>query len=211
MRLRAVAWDVDGTLVDSEPLHHRALVAASLDLGVDLSDLPDEAFRGVHILDVWETLRPRIGGRVESGVWLAAIERYYVEHRTEIAPIPEAAETVRALFARGTPQVCVSNSSRAIVAANLDALDLTSLIAFSICLYDVAAGKPDPEPYRKASSRLGLRAQEIVAVEDSVTGVSSAHAAGLYVVGYSPLGERFEQCHRWIQNLSEISALFAVG
>ncbi len=45
---RAVAWDIDGTLIDSEPLHQRALVAASAALGVDLSDLEPEAFRGVH-------------------------------------------------------------------------------------------------------------------------------------------------------------------
>ncbi|WP_216073394.1 hypothetical protein, partial [Acinetobacter baumannii] len=59
---RAVAWDIDGTLVDSEPRHHRALLAASLRWGADFSDLPDQAFRGVHMGDVWDVLRHRLPG-----------------------------------------------------------------------------------------------------------------------------------------------------
>ena len=54
---RAVAWDVDGTLIDSEGLHQRSLIEAGAEFGVDLSDLPDEAFRGVHMRDVWTALK----------------------------------------------------------------------------------------------------------------------------------------------------------
>ena len=56
---RAVAWDIDGTLIDSEPLHQRGLVVASAALGVDLSDVEPEAFRGVHAIDIWKALKPR--------------------------------------------------------------------------------------------------------------------------------------------------------
>ena len=59
MRISAVAWDIDGTLVDSEPLHHHALLEASADFNVDLGDLPPLAFRGVHMEDVWSKLRSR--------------------------------------------------------------------------------------------------------------------------------------------------------
>ncbi len=58
--IRAIAWDIDGTLIDSEPLHHEALVHASLQFGVDLRDLPSEAYQGVHIGDVWIALRDRL-------------------------------------------------------------------------------------------------------------------------------------------------------
>ena len=72
-RLRAVAWDIDGTLADSEGLHHRALTAVSAALGADLSDLPDRAFTGVHMLDVWTALRPRFPTTLSREAWLAAI------------------------------------------------------------------------------------------------------------------------------------------
>src|SRR5208282_1986079 len=129
---RAVAWDLDGTLVDSEGLHQRALIESSAAFGVDLSDLPNEAFRGVDIFDVWNILQQRFRHGVERQTWVAAIERYYVERATELAPSPGALETVRALAARGVAQACVSNSGRAIVDANLDALGIRRTMAFSL-------------------------------------------------------------------------------
>ena len=205
---RAVAWDLDGTLIDSEGLHQRALIETSAAFGADLSDLPDEAFRGVHMRDVWATLRPRFPNGVDTQTWLAAIERLYVARAHSLAPTPGALEAVRALSALGVAQACVSNSSRAVVDANLDALGIRQTMAFSISLDDVSAGKPDPEPYREGGRRFALPPAAIVAVEDSATGSRSARAAGLYVVGYAPGGSAFVGCDRSVANLLEVAALF---
>ncbi|MEI7598484.1 MAG: HAD family phosphatase [Aestuariivirga sp.] len=179
MNVRAIAWDVDGTLVDSEPLHHRALLAGSAHFGVDLSDLPDEAFRGVHMGDVWKILQPRLPTSLAEAEWLTAINHHYVNHRHELAPVPQAVDTIRALAEMGLPQVCVSNSARMIVDSNLDALGVARYMAFSISLDDVVHGKPDPWPYAEACRRLGAAPATVLAIEDSQTGITSALAAGL--------------------------------
>jgi HAD superfamily hydrolase (TIGR01509 family) len=178
---RAVAWDVDGTLVDSEPLHHRALLAASLERGVDLSDLPDQHFRGLHVADVWTALRPRMPADLDRAEWFAAINAYYIANSADLKPLAGVVETIATLAARGVDQVCVSNSHRPVVRANLEALGLSAYIAFAITLEDVHNGKPDPEPYRCAVERLQLQPNEVLAVEDSKTGVVSAIAAGMSV------------------------------
>jgi len=205
---RAVAWDIDGTLIDSEPLHQRALIETSAAFGVDLSDLPQEGFRGVHMRDVWTALKPRFPSRIERKDWIAAIERFYVGHAPSLSPMPGAVEAVRTLAAEGVAQACVSNSGRAVVDANLDALGIRSAISFSISLEDVTAGKPDPEPFRQAARRFALPAATIVAVEDSGAGARSARAAGLYVVGYSPSGAPFVGSDRSILELMEVVGLF---
>jgi HAD superfamily hydrolase (TIGR01509 family) len=205
---RAVAWDIDGTLIDSEPLHQRALIESGSAFGVDLSDLPEEAFRGVHLRDIWTALKPRFPKAVERKTWVAAIERFYVERAPTLSPIPGALEVVRALAAKGVAQACVSNSGRAIVEANLDALGIRSSISFSMSLEDVSAGKPDPEPYREAARRFALPAEAVVAVEDSGAGTRSARAAGLYVVGYAPEGNIFVGSDRSIVKLMEVVTLF---
>ena len=105
-------------------------------------------------------------------------------------------------------QACVSNSGRTIVDANIKALGIGKIIAFSMSLEDVSAGKPDPEPYREAARRLGAEPQATVAVEDSGAGARSARAAGLFVVGYSPSGEPFVGADRSIAHLAEVPALF---
>ncbi len=205
---RAVAWDLDGTLIDSEGLHQRALIEASAAFGADLSDLPNEAFRGVHMRDVWTTLRPRFPTGVERRTWLAAIERFYVSRAPALAPIPGALEAVRSLAALGVAQACVSNSGRAVVDANLEALGIRQTMAFSISLDDVSAGKPDPEPFREAARRFALPAAAVVAVEDSASGTRSAREAGLYVVGYAPEGSALAGSDRSIAKLMEVMALF---
>lgn len=181
-RFQAVAWDIDGTLVDSEPLHHRALIAASLEFGTDLRDLPDMAFRGIHMGDVWHLLRDRLPSTLSEETWADAINRHYVAGRRTLQPLPGAVETIRALHRQGVPQVCVSNSCRLVVDANLDALDVVACIDFSISLDDVTEGKPSPLPYAEAAARLGLAPETVVAVEDSATGIRSARAAGLHTL-----------------------------
>lgn len=182
----AVAWDIDGTLIDSEPLHHRALIEASRGFGVDLSELPDMAFRGVHMHDVWAILRPRLPRWLDRDVWLAAIEAAYVSGIDDLRPNPEAVPTILALAERGNRQVAVSNSARGIVDANLTALGIARVLEFSVSLDDVAHGKPAPEPYALAATRLGLAPHRILAVEDSDTGLASARAAGLRAIAYAP-------------------------
>jgi HAD superfamily hydrolase (TIGR01509 family) len=205
---RAVAWDIDGTLIDSEPLHQRALVAASAALGAGLSDLEPEAFRGVHARDIWKALMARFSAGTNFETWVAAIEGYYVVHADELEPNPGAVEAMRELAARGVAQACVSNSGRTIVDANIRALGVGGIITFSLSLDDVSSGKPDPEPFREAARRLGAEPQATVAVEDSGAGARSARAAGLFVVGYAPSGEAFVGADRSIVHLAEVPALF---
>ena len=102
----------------------------------------------------------------------------------------------------------MSNSGRAIVDANLDALGIRRTMAFSLSLDDVIAGKPDPAPFREAARRFALPPAAIVAIEDSEAGVHSAREAGLYVIGYAPEGGAIAAANRTIAQLTDVLALF---
>ena len=206
--LKAVAWDIDGTLVDSEPLHHRALLAVCGELNTDVSDLHEDLFRGIHMGEVWTLLHSRLPPGTAEADWRAAIDDYYAAHRHTLVELPEATATIRALARLGVPQVCVSNSSRSVVDANLAALGIADALAFSLSLDDVARGKPDPEPYASACARLGFLPSAIAAVEDSGAGARSAQAAGLYVVAYRASGGGFDQANLDIVDLRQVLGLF---
>jgi HAD superfamily hydrolase (TIGR01509 family) len=178
----AVAWDIDGTLIDSEPLHHQALLDASASFGVDLEDLPPPAFRGVHMDEVWLLLRNRMPAALARTVWIDAIEDRYVAGIGQLQPIEGATATLARLHRAEVAQICVSNSSRRIVDANLTALGAAPYLRFSMSLDDVANGKPHPEPYASAAARLGVAPSRLLAVEDSRSGLASARAAGLRTV-----------------------------
>ncbi len=184
MTIEAIAWDMDGTLIDSEPLHHRALLAGTQSLGADLSDIDGEEFRGRHMHDVWTAVRPRLPADVAMGDWLDAIHDHYRANMAGLAPIPGALAASEAIASLGLTQVCVSNSARVIVDANIAALGMRRRLAFSLSIDDVMRGKPDPEPYLAAARKLGLDPARMVAVEDSLAGAQAARAAGMIVVGY---------------------------
>ena len=121
MTIHAIAWDVDGTLVDSEPLHLRSLQHVCAIYDVEIADLPDAAFIGVHILDVWTALAPRFGGRVTRADWLDLLNAHFVTNAATVATMPGAFEVVAHFAATGVRQGAVSNSNRAVVDANLRA------------------------------------------------------------------------------------------
>ncbi len=184
MSIKAIAWDIDGTLIDSEPLHHRALIAGTRHFGVDLADLPVDRFHGVHLEGVWEGLNGMLPADLAFEHWLERIHEHYIAHAPALRPIEGALQAMRAAADLGLAQVCVSNSGRGVVDANIAALGVADLLRFTISVNDVANGKPHPEPYLAAAERLGLRPEEVAVVEDSPTGAASARAAGMTVIGY---------------------------
>ena len=207
MSILAVAWDIDGTLVDSEPLHLLALLSVCDDLGLDLHHLPEDAFRGVHMHDVWTALKDGLPPGLERDDWIARITGLYVARSSALRPEPGAVETLSALQAMGMRQACVSNSSRAIVDANIRALGIEPCLEFTISFDDVSAGKPNPEPYRLAHLRFALEPACVAAVEDSDTGARSARMAGLFTIGYGRGGETVHDVDRLVARLADIPQL----
>jgi HAD superfamily hydrolase (TIGR01509 family) len=192
--VRAVALDVDGTLVDSEPLHLRALQAACRAHDVDISDHGPSPFVGVSIADVWRVLAPRfertLGHLDDNGErqFRATVTEHYLAHADEVQALPGARQAIEHLAQQGVALAAVSNSERAIVEANLRAVGAQAHFGAVVSLDDVRNPKPAPEPYLQALMHLGASAHDAWAVEDSPSGARSARAAGLrvLVVGADP-------------------------
>ena len=184
----AVAWDVDGTLVDSEPLHLQALQAVCAAHAVDLTEFGPTPFIGIGIHEVWRLLAPRFGSALGTAdaqreqAFRHGVAEHYRAGAPSLQPMPGAHEVLTALAGRGVPMGAVSNSERAIVEANLRAIGAFELMRFVITLDDVVQAKPHPEPYQRAAAALALPPSQVVAVEDSASGLQSAQAAGLRTV-----------------------------
>jgi beta-phosphoglucomutase-like phosphatase (HAD superfamily) len=181
----AVVWDMDGTLVDSEPLHERVFYATCRRHGVDLSDLDASVFIGVHQYDVWNAVAHRFPPTVSREAWLADLDAEYVADQGSLTAMPDALQIVSTLHAGGMKQACATNSAGAVVAANLTALDILPFLQATVTLDDVREGKPAPEPYVRACALLGVPPERAVAIEDSITGLMAARAAGLHTIGFA--------------------------
>ena len=184
-RLQAVLWDLDGTLIDSQPLWDEAFRSCCRALGGRPTPEAVAAIRGVSIRRVHEliaatgaTSGPEDPATAQVFAAMAADVGAAV--RADPPLLPGAREATSAAADAGLVQVIVTQSPRGIVEAVAHALG--DVFAALVTGDDVASGKPSPAPYAAAVQRLGLGPRECVVVEDSAAGVASARSNDLRVI-----------------------------
>lgn len=182
--VKAVLWDMDGTLADSEALHLRTLVAVLTHHGIEGGDDLHASIFGKTGREVHTYCCERFGIDFDYGQWSMFRARHYLSEAPQMQPRPGALGVYQAVRTAGIRQAIVSNSSRMLLEAGLRALDLQDPQLISISANDVRAGKPDPEPYQRAAWLLRVTPDEAIVVEDSPTGVRAGIAAGMRVLAW---------------------------
>ena len=174
----AVLFDMDGTLVDSEPIWFEVLRAVMPEFG---GDLPEDAHASLHGSDRATTttiLQTRYGlGGDAQAFWERVVEDLVVALGRARA-MPNAAAWVEATAAASVPRAVVSNSPHAMIRASLEPHAWAAHLPVRISVEDVARGKPEPDGYLLAAERLGVAADRCLVVEDSEAGARAAIAAG---------------------------------
>jgi HAD superfamily hydrolase (TIGR01509 family) len=183
--MRAVLWDMDGTLVDSEKLWDVSLHALYERLGgtmtpaVRASTVGGSAASTMRIVFDDLGLDPDPLAMGDAGDWLVA---YTAELFDRGLPWCDGArELLEALAAEGTPMALVTNTHRSLTERALNSIGRHYFSA-TVCGDEVPQGKPAPDPYRRAAELLGQPPVRCLAIEDSVTGAASAESAGCPVL-----------------------------
>ncbi|MDF1523081.1 MAG: HAD family phosphatase [Trueperaceae bacterium] len=174
----AVLFDMDGTLIDSEPIWFAVLRAVMPDFGGDLPADGHGALHGNDRATSTRILRERFGltGDAEA-FWARVVERL-IGDLADARPMPHADAWVEAVAAAGRGRAVVSNSPRAMVEASLAPHAWARHLEVRVAVEDVARGKPHPDGYLLAAERLGVAAARCLVVEDSEAGARAAIAAG---------------------------------
>jgi HAD superfamily hydrolase (TIGR01509 family) len=179
----ACLFDMDGLLVDSEPLWTAAEQELAVSLGGTWSaDLKAEVL-GTSITTAVPKILAWFGATdrdpAEIQAWL--LHRMVELFRDRLLMRPGARELLRELRAAGMPLGLVSSSYRVLVDAGLDVVG-HNLFAVTLAGDEVTHHKPHPEPYLTACVALGVEPTDVVVFEDSPTGVAAGQAAGCFVV-----------------------------
>ena len=177
---RAVVFDLDGTLIDSEALVKEAHFAACADLGVTMTDAQFLSLVGLHREANDLQLKGYYGEDFPLEHFIG-LTRAHVGDR--VAPLKAGAvELMDALDEIALPFALATSSRRPWVDKHFSAHRLGTRFRAVVTRQDVIEGKPHPEPYLCASKLLGAEPQNVLALEDSYAGVTSAHAAGCMTV-----------------------------
>ena len=182
-RVRAVVFDMDGLLVDSEVMVREVMYAVTRQRGLDLPEevflrmvgLPGAASRVVAVehfgdafdYDTWNTdVWAMAHGRIDDGVPMKA----------------GAAELLDLLDALDIPRAVATSSGHPTVARQLTPVGLFHRFQTVVAHGDYTRGKPNPDPFLVAAERLGADPRDCLALEDSHNGVRAAHAAGMMTI-----------------------------
>lgn len=174
----AVLWDMDGTLVDTEPYWIAAEYALVAEHGGTWTDEDAHALVGSALLTAAAYIRERGGVGLEPEQIVENLLARVIDGVRGHTPWqPGARELLGALGDAGIPCALVTMSYASLAGAVVEQLP-DGTFAAVITGDQVAHGKPHPEPYLLAARQLGVDARACVAIEDSPTGVASAEAAG---------------------------------
>lgn len=193
----AVLWDLDGVLVDSEPLLLEAERVAFADHGVALTPDVKSAFVGLGGAEVLAAIAQSFGLDVDLQTLAARKTAAYLDLASRLTGFEATAQIVRALADAGVPMAVASGSSRAAIDAALVAVGLDAQITTRVSVDEVPAGKPAPDVFLEAAARLAVPPAQCIVVEDAVPGVLAAKAAGMRCIAIpsviDPLDGRFRR------------------
>ena len=188
---RAVLWDMDGTLIDSEEFHWRAWHETMSDEGFPITRqqfLASFGQRNDAILPLW--LGESADRKRMTRVADAKEKRYRdLVRASGISPLPGVAGWIDCLQRKGWRQAVASSAPRANIEVILESLGAGNLFQAIVSAEDVSRGKPDPEVFLVAASRVGVPPQRCIVVEDAVAGIEAARNAGMRSIGISRDGK----------------------
>ncbi|RFU41428.1 HAD family phosphatase [Actinomadura logoneensis] len=208
---QAVVFDMDGVLVDSEPVWEEVRRGYVADRGGTWHSDTQERLMGMNTPEWAAYLATDVigGDATAEQVAYEVVDRMSRRYADEVPVMPGAVEAVERL-AEFRPLGVASSSPRVLIELVLGRLGIAGRFRTLVSTEDVDLGKPAPDGYLAAAARLEVAAEACVAVEDSSNGLRSAHAAGMRVVAvphprYPPAEDALALASLKISSLDELT------
>lgn len=184
--MKAVIFDMDGVLVDSQPYHFKADIDTMAEYGVIKDQKFYESFAGTLTADRMRTLKEMFG--LDAPVEEMTIKRENmildIMGKEDIKPVLGIPEFLRSIKEKELTTAVASSSDYKLINLILDRLKIAKYFDSVTSGSDVKRGKPSPDVFLLAAERIGIEPAECLVVEDSENGVKAAKAAGMKALGY---------------------------
>ena len=208
--LRAVLFDMDGVIVDTEPLHRKAYFKMFSDVNIDVNEDLYASFTGQSTINICKRIVNHFNLSY-APEYLVKQKRlhfkYLFENDTDLCLIDGVLDLIKDYYNNGLKLVLASSASMPNINRIFERFDLNQYFMGKFSGADLKQSKPHPEIFIKAAAHTGFLKTECMVIEDSTNGIKAAHAADIYSVGFkSPhsSGQDYSKANLVISSFNEI-------
>ena len=209
--LKAVLFDMDGVIVDSEPLHHKAYKKMFQEFNITVSNELYATFTGKATLHICEQICKEFNFEVSAEVLVASKRKHFVplfENDVDFSLLEGVLDLIKSYHENGIILVLASSASMENINRIFERFDLDQYFTAKLSGADLKASKPHPEIFINAAEASGFSKSECMVIEDSTNGIIAAKAAGIYCVGYNSVyskNQDYSRADLVIEGFREIS------
>lgn len=208
--LKAVIFDMDGVIIDSEPMHNKAYHDMFEEVGIEVSSELYESFTGQSTINICRRLCDHFNLE-ESPETLVALKRkhykQFFESNSDLTLIDGVLELIKDYYSNGLTLVLGSSAAMTSINQIFDRFELNQYFLAKLSGGDLKQSKPHPEIFIKAAEATGFKKEECIVIEDSTNGIQAANAAGIYCVGYDSFhskNQNYSTANKVITDFKEI-------
>ncbi|MDX1773510.1 HAD superfamily hydrolase (TIGR01509 family) [Oceanihabitans sediminis] len=185
--LKAVLFDMDGVIVDTEPLHYKAYYAMFKDFNLEVTDEMYQAFTGKSTINICKNLCAYFNLEADPKE-LVERKRFHFKdlffNDPSLTLISGVLDLIKDYYNNGLTLVLASSASMTTINNVFTKFDLDQYFVAKLSGADLKASKPHPEIFINAAEASGFDRSECIVIEDSTNGIKAAYDAGIYCIGY---------------------------
>ncbi len=191
--LKAVLFDMDGVIVDTEPLHHKAYNNMFTDFKIDVSESMYQSFTGQSTMNICKVLCEHFNLDAHP---TELVERKRIHFKdlffndSSLSLIDGVLDIIKDYHGNGLTLVLASSASMTTINNVFTRFGLDQYFVAKLSGADLKASKPHPEIFIKAAEASGFNGSECIVIEDSTNGIKAAYDAGIYCIGFDSLNSK---------------------
>jgi HAD superfamily hydrolase (TIGR01509 family) len=215
--IKTVIFDMDGVLVDTEPLHRDAFFQHFAELGITLTDEKYATFLGSSTRNMYQQFKQEFDLTEDVETLMSRKREFFgkaFDESTDLELLPGARELVLDLHRAGMPLQLASSASKETIHRVFKRFELYPYFDNLVSGEDFPQSKPNPALFLHAAKLAGKPPHECLIIEDSANGVTAAKAAGMYCIGFSSphsSGQDLHHADQVVPDLRELNAELIMG